>query len=356
MPSMQRLKRSILLIACGVSLGVSFGLRVSSAAHSQQSQPQTSMPLKGGKFPHAKAGKDNLKGHRDLGCTECHSSVSEPPYNVLGKPSPKVNRVTAFPGHASCVACHNFALMSFAKPAFCGVCHERNAESPDEPGVFARFQTPRTASDFGTAFSHPAHRQVLPNGLTVASATQRTGALAKAQLSNGAAPLCTDCHAPVQSITQNNAQARGATSGPQEYSTESGHVTCFTCHQQRPGNFTPRSGKVFPTPSDCKECHSLSDAGLPKQRAPGLAANFKVTDFKHVEHELDTRSVKKSEARVVKARDYLCAECHQETARAENLNDIRAPGLNACTSCHNDKRRPGLPEPLRAAVLRTLRQ
>lgn len=347
---LRRLKRGLLVSICGLTVGGYLVARVYNAEFAVSAKDMQ-MPMKGGKFPHGQAGKQDLKGHRDLSCADCHLIGPQPPYAVTGKPSPNVNPVaaTAFPGHASCVACHNFALMSFAKPAFCGVCHERNAESPTQPGVFDKFQTARNASDFGIGFSHVAHRQSLPNGLTLAPAADRTNSLAKALIQTGAAPLCTDCHLQLQtSFAQFNPAVP-------EIAVETGHPACFTCHLEKPVGHTPQSGKQFPARNDCQGCHSLSDAGGQKQRAPGLFAHFKVAEFRHLDHELDTRSVKKSEARAVKARDYLCAECHSAVTRALQLNDIQAPGQGSCTACHNDKRRPGLPEPLSAAVLRTLR-
>ncbi|MBI1765143.1 MAG: hypothetical protein HYR56_27340 [Acidobacteria bacterium] len=347
---LHRLKRSILIVACGLGLGGYAGLCIFKADFAALATP-AQMPQKGGKFPHGQAGKQSLKGHRDLGCADCHLIGLQPPYQVTGKPSPNVNPAVAtpFPGHASCVACHNFALMSFAKPAFCGVCHERNAESPTQPGVFDRFQTARLASDFGIAFSHVAHKQALPSGLTLAPVNDRTSSLAKAQLQSGSAPLCTDCHAKLQtSFAQFKADQP-------ELAVETGHPTCFTCHLQKPVSQTTQSGKDFPTSGNCQACHSLSDSSGQKLRAPGLFQHFKVAEFRHLDHELDTRSVKKNVASVVKAPDSLCAECHSVVAQAVRLNDIQAPGLGSCTSCHNDKRRPGLPEPLTAAVLRTLR-
>jgi hypothetical protein len=65
--------------------------------------------------------------------------------------------------------------------------------------------------------------------------------------------------------------------------------------------------------------------------------------------------VKKAVASVVKPRDYLCAECHNDVTNAQTLNEIKAPGQASCVSCHNDRRQPGLPDALRDAVLRTLR-
>lgn len=356
--NLRRVKKGILIGICGLAVGVYLGVRVSKVEFTASALAAAGtgtkvlqMPVKGGKFQHGQMGKQGLKGHRDLSCAECHLIDARPPYVVTGKPSPNVNPVNAtpFPGHASCVACHNFALMSFAKPAFCGVCHERNAESPTQPGVFDKFQTARLASDFGIGFSHVAHRQVLPNGLTVAPAADRTPSLAKAPLQSGRVPLCTDCHLQLQtSFVQFNPNAP-------EMATETGHLACFTCHLEKPAGHTPRSSKPFPMRNDCQGCHSLSDLSASKQRSPGLFQHFKVAEFRHLDHELDTRSVKKSEARVVKARDYLCAECHSVVTKATQLNDIQAPGLNSCTACHNEKRKPGLPEPLSAAVLRTLR-
>jgi hypothetical protein len=41
-----------------------------------------------------------------------------------------------------------------------------------------------------------------------------------------------------------------------ELTMETGHVTCFTCHLQKP----PQS-QEFPVPADCRGCHVLTEAG-----------------------------------------------------------------------------------------------
>jgi hypothetical protein len=334
---MRGIKRAILIFTCLLACSAYFGTGVLNARFAQPAP-------RGGKFPHAKAGERGLKGHRDLTCSECHLIATRPPYTVSGKPSPEAKDVpvSPFPGHASCVQCHNFALMLFTKPGYCGICHQQNALSTAQPMLFDQFQTSRARSDFGSDFSHVAHRKPLPDGLTLVPAAQRSSTLARAQLASGAAPRCTDCHAPIQA----------ATASAQELTTETGHVTCFTCHLQKPSQV-----QGFPVPGDCRGCHVLTEPSAAKQQSPKLFATAKVLDFHHYpDHELDTRSVKKSEAAVKKAPDYLCSECHSAVVRAENLNDIKAPGFASCSSCHNERRKPGLPDPLSAAVLRTLRR
>jgi hypothetical protein len=345
---MRSLKRSLLLFIVSYAVLSAHYIQVAPKAVTLSDGGHAEMPPKGGKFPHAQTGKNGLKGHREVACGECHALGAQPPYLVKGKPSPKVERPvdSPFPGHASCVSCHNFALMSFVKPAFCGICHQQNPQSPAQPGLFDKFQTAPDAGDFGIAFSHLAHRQPLPINLALTAAAGRSPALERATLKPGVAPLCTDCHAPVQPARANQP----------ELTMETGHTTCFTCHLQAPAGHTTQSKQAFPDRNDCRGCHALSESGLPKQQAPGLFQHAKVAEFRHADHALDTRSVKKSEARVVKAPDYLCVECHRTVAGAANLNDIRAPGLSSCTACHNEKRKPGLPEPLSAAVLQTLRE
>lgn len=333
---MRGIKRAILIFTCLLASSAYFGTGVLNARFAQQ-------PPRGGKFPHARAGERGLKGHRDLVCSECHLISTQPPYTVSGRPSPEAKDVpvSPFPGHASCVQCHNFALMLFTKPGYCGICHEQNALSTSQPMLFSQFQTPRVRTDFGSDFSHVTHRKTLPSGLTLVPLNQRSSALAQSQLAIGATPLCSDCHARTQSTT---------TAAP-ELTMETGHVTCFTCHLQKPAQT-----REFPVPGDCRGCHVLTESGAAKQQTPNLFTSAKVFDYRHADHELDTRSVKKSEAAIKKLADYLCSECHSAVVRAEALNDIKAPGTNSCSSCHNNRRQPGLPEPLSAAVLRTLRR
>jgi hypothetical protein len=328
---MRQLKITFLLLAC-LAL---FGMRVQKTAQAQAAQSPR-------KFEHAKVGKDGKQGHRDLACSQCHVSADQPPYAVVGKGTPGIKDapVTPFPGHASCVQCHNFAVMAFLKPSYCAVCHQSNPTSTQQPGLFADFQTARNATDFGTDFSHVTHRKPLSNDMQIAPPESRSPMLAQAKLTPGAALLCNDCHI----------QKPFAANQP-EFGIESGHATCYTCHLAKPVN----APADFPDRNDCKGCHVLPDASGVRQQAPNIFQTSKVLDFRHADHEFDTRSVKKAVASVVKPRDYLCAECHNDVTTAQTLNEIKAPGQASCVSCHNDRRQPGLPDALRDAVLRTLR-
>ena len=294
------------------------------------------------KFEHAKAGKDGKQGHRDLACSQCHLSSAQAPFAVMGKPTPNLKgaSVTPFPGHASCVQCHNFAVMAFLKPSYCAVCHDKNPTSVQEPGLFAAFQTARTATDFGTDFSHVAHRKSIANDVQISEPALRSPMLAQAKLTPGASLLCNDCHI----------QTKFAANQP-EFAIESGHATCFTCHLVKPAS----ANKDFPDRNDCNGCHVLPETSGARQMTPNLFVTSKVLDFRHFDHEFDTRSVKKAVASVIKPRDYLCAECHNDAANAQTLNEIKAPGQASCVSCHNNRMQPGLPDALREAVLRTLR-
>ena len=328
---MRQLKITLLLLA-GLTL---FGMCIQRGAQAQATPPPR-------KFEHAKAGKDGKQGHRDLACSQCHLSSDQAPYAVVGKATPNLKGapVTPFPGHASCVQCHNFAVMAFLKPSYCAVCHDKNPTSVQEPGLFAAFQTARNATDFGTDFSHVAHRKPIANDLQISEPALRSPMLAQAILMPGATLLCNDCHI----------QSKFVANQP-EFAIESGHATCFTCHLVKPAS----ANKDFPDRNDCNGCHVLPETSGARQMTPNLFATSKVLDFRHADHEFDTRSVKKAVAAVIKPRDYLCAECHNDAANAQTLNEIKAPGQASCVSCHNNRMQPGLPDQLRDAVLRTLR-
>ncbi len=331
---MRQLKISLMLATCMALAGLC-AERVQPPAQAQGMPPPR-------KFEHAKAGKDGKQGHRDLACSQCHLSSDQAPYMVIGKATPGVKGapVTPFPGHASCVQCHNFAVMAFLKPSYCAVCHQSNPTSIEQPGLFDKFQTARNATDFGTDFSHVTHRKPLSNDLQIAPPSARSPMLAQAKLAPGAALLCNDCHVQKPFVAN---QA--------EFGIESGHATCYTCHLAKPAN----APTDFPDRNDCKGCHVLPDASGARQQTPNIFLTGKVLDFRHADHEFDTRSVKKAVAAVIKPRDTLCAECHNDTANAQTLNEIKAPGQASCVSCHNNRMQPGLPDALREAVLRTLR-
>jgi hypothetical protein len=262
-------------------------------------------------FPHGKP------KHKTLECSKCHTI------------SPAKIDVKEFPGHGACVSCHNLAIESISKPAvFCGICHDQprpGALITKAQSALFRFPKPDTASQFGIAFSHPSHLKPDASRDVVINRT-----LARQGLSNsgnyGPPPKCADCH---------HAQLLRAPAA--EISTDTGHRSCFVCHDEHP----------FAKPSmyQCADCHKRS--GLRSPHLYGL-----VRDFKHSDHDYDIRPKRKADFRVPRAPDYLCTECHTAAAAAASLDAIRLPQQRYCAECHNGK--VGLPDVLSRKVLDSL--
>jgi hypothetical protein len=103
----------------------------------------------------------------------------------------------------------------------------------------------------------------------------------------------------------------------------------------------------MPGMQDCAKCHQIDGP-----RPPRLF-NI-VTAFRHNDHELDTRPIKKAEARAPRPSDFLCAECHQAVVVAGRLNEIKLPELSHCNRCHNAK--AGLPDKLKKEVVESLKR
>ena len=281
-----------------------------------------------GSFPH------DQKDHIKVVCADCHLSAKEKPARS-DQPMAK-----DFP-HTACIRCHNFAAEFFksamGQPSrFCGVCHEQRrisrADKALRQGVFPKPQI----SDFDDAFSHKAHRKVLPAEFRVEPISNPSYGL---QFKPGESPRCTDCHE----------QVRRALVGSIDMKTESSHATCFVCHGATESRRA--SPEVFPSATDCKVCHELSSFER-ASRTHRLFGNIK--GFRHDDHDIDIRPKKRSDFPLTKASDRLCSECHKPIDRIEKLNAIRLPEASYCDTCHID-RKPGLPGRLSDEVLNKLK-
>lgn len=244
-------------------------------------------------FPHDKP------EHRKLECSKCHSVTTAKP------------NVDVFPGHAACVSCHNFAAMTFTREPvlFCGICHQGRPVSKQEAALFA-FPKSGLKSDFGIDFSHVSHMKPLP-----ANSPKN--------------PRCTDCHV----------RAHPVRTGLPEVGVATGHLSCFKCHGERP--VKP------PGMNQCAGCHKVAGP-----HSPGLFGALK--EFKHSDHDLDTRPRTKREFQRAKAEDFLCSQCHSSVVRAKSLAEIRLPEAGYCGECHNG--RIGLPDQLPSEILDKLKR
>ena len=292
-------------------IALAVGLKPSSAVEFQR---QTAITKEQAKFPH---GRDK---HKTLECSKCHKIE---PGNI---------DETRFTGHASCLMCHNLAVEDIMRPVtFCGICHNGRAVSKQQTALF-KYPKVTGATDFGIAFSHPAHlKPRASGGLNRASLNNP---LLNVSVLGGDTPRCDDCHKPNE--------IGGPNTAPQkipEMNSATGHPSCFVCHGDQP--------LARPAMSECGACHKL---GGP--RYPHFYGTVK--DFKHPDHVYDTRPIIKAEVRFPRPPDYLCSECHQSATGAASLAEIRLPQPQYCIQCHNG--RIGLPDPLSQQVIDSLRR
>jgi hypothetical protein len=313
-PPARYANRLFLLLIAAVSAAL-FGFQsLEASERAAQKPPPAQGSSERAKFPHDKA------KHRTLDCAKCHTITTT-----------KID-VREYPKHAVCVTCHNLALESIARPiAYCGICHDpAELRKPgavitkSQPALF-RFPKPDTASEFGTAFSHPTHlKPGASEKFLINEALNRRGLAS--QRAAMPPPTCADCH---------HAQPPTAA---RQISSDTGHLSCFKCHNEEP--------LAKPSMYQCAECHKL--AGPRSPHLYGL-----VVDFRHSpDHQFDTRPKKKADLILPRASDYLCAECHKSAASAATLAAIRLPQQNYCSDCHNGK--IGLPDPLSKKVLDSL--
>jgi hypothetical protein len=282
------------------------GYQLAGAPFSKATPQKPSEAKAEAAFPH------KSEKHSELDCAKCHTVASD-----------KIE-VKEFPGHGSCISCHNFAdeMVKHAN-AFCGVCHESKPISKSQPALF-QFPKPRTSSDFGYNFSHASHLK--------SQAVEVECARAEGRQKTGRRPQCADCH------VRTGLESKSAT----EMTIETGHAACFKCHCEE-----PRVRPAMPGMRDCVKCHQIDGA-----RSPRLFNVVKT--FRHGDHELDTRPKRKADLRKARAADYLCAECHQAVVAAASLNEIRLPEVASCSQCHNGK--VGLPDELAKDVVESLKR
>ncbi|HEY6330344.1 MAG TPA: hypothetical protein VI756_13480 [Blastocatellia bacterium] len=310
------------------ALALLFGLK-KSRADSPIPQMQAGTSRDRAFFPHGKP------EHRKVACLTCHTITPA-----------KIDE-TVYPGHASCVTCHNFATEALGRPiTYCGICHDGRPASKAQPALFP-YPKPGKPGDFGMDFSHPAHlkpRPPFPAPSTTSSAAEsvsgqlavgpnpdesgsvlRTVSFTQGDLVK---PTCFDCHKQNQQVGRRPVM---------DYITNIGHPACFTCHGQNP--------VAPPSMFQCAVCHDL---GGPKYQ--GLLGE--VVRFKHSDHVYDTRPIIRGQTVWPRAPDYLCSECHKSAVTAERLDAITLPQQNYCSECHNG--RLGLPDPLEPDVLQSL--
>ena len=297
----------------------------------------------------------NSKGHARLGnCQSCH--------NISVSATDRDPNVKNYPGHKACIDCHegkkiahNFAdetIKRFDK--FCGICHAGMPISLGDKALFDfKAQTRITrgvqagGSDFMTAFSHESHyRNDSPVRKTIKLEFYDPPSQYKVDLNVD--PRCNECHVRTQELKNVPTQMQQG----QEMLVEKGHSTCFQCHNMPDGvERRPASGKKFPYMNDCAECHERTSG---KERRERVEFYNRVPEFRHADHEFDTRSILQQNRAAYKQheqqKDFLCIECHEEVKKSTGLADIRYPREAKCDDCHNTNRQPGLPDDLKGDV------
>lgn len=292
------LKRIVLCVACvlGAYIAAAPSPKKEVANIRAEEPVRRSTRERPASFPHDKP------THRKVDCSKCHAL------------SPSTRAVEKFPGHSSCVSCHNFA----AQPGLCSICHEGRPVSKTQPSLF-KFPRPGIATDFAIGFSHRGHLK--PVDESIAAARQDIQYLRD--------PKCANCHKRIEP-----APPRG-----KDMSMRTGHPACFECHGEKP--VKP------PSMNQCAECHEARGA-----RSSGRMRL--VAEFRHEDHEYDIRPKRKRDFQLARREDFLCSDCHRTVTVAENLGAIKAPAPNHCAECHNGKL--GLPEPLPQNILESLRK
>jgi hypothetical protein len=318
---MREIKKSVLALACFLVACAYAGLGPSYAEESGAGAPAAAQ---GGReratFTHKR------KEHAQVSCGVCHSVT------------PQRVDVNYFPGHTTCISCHNFAAEFFNRgTGFCGVCHSGGPTSRSASALFnfqdkTRLLQSNFGSDFGIDFSHPAHRKPLPADFQIQTIGTPPPGVSEITITAGQGAKCTDCHKLIMP-----ARATG-----RELSIEKGHSTCFQCHGMKPET----GGRAnFPYMNDCRECHETD--------GPRPANLPDIREFRHIDHDYDIRPRKKADYRVKRPEDFLCADCHRSVDQAERLSEIKLPDTGICADCHNG--RIGLPDPLAGDILNKLR-
>ena len=327
------IKKSVLALFVVLVAMALIGQAASRADNTALPDPQrTPKPPLADGFPH------NQKEHRKIECAACHLGAKVKPVNS-DQPMAK-----DFP-HAACVRCHNFAAEFFkvalgGTSRFCSICHVAGRISSGDkslkPGNIASKN-----SEFDDLFGHEGHRLRIPDYVRIRPADLRSQTDYGRQFRTGAAPACTDCHAPLmqppmQRITQ-------APEMVKDMRTEKSHPACFVCHGGPPPSPRTVAATKFPYENDCAVCHALVENGPARNRDYSIFGSIK--KFRHNDHDLDIRPKKKSDLPLPTAPDFMCAQCHQPIEQAKSLAEIKLPQAEYCNQCHKT-RKPGLPDKL----------
>src|SRR5262249_53705708 len=139
-------------------------------------------------FPH------NQKDHRKVDCATCHLGAKVKPVNS-DQPMAK-----DFP-HQACIRCHNFAEEFFkivlgGTSRFCSICYMNGRKSSGDKSLWQGNIASKNG-EFDDLFGHEGHRMRVPDYVRIRPISLRARGTYGEQFRAGAAPSCTDCHAPL---------------------------------------------------------------------------------------------------------------------------------------------------------------
>ena len=280
-------------------------------------------------FPHDK--------HADAECKDCHQM----------QPTGKFKPLT----HATCFTCHNQESELAPLPQNCDACHKlpvaerkKTVFAHAAPADFSQFKhDDRNHARLPCLLCHRRENtSPQPSLPGKAAHAPCTGCHAE-QFSNQASPVCTICHADVQSgklkafppLRSFDARFDHATHmsaacatchrrnrggvGLSIPSRLNAHVTCFSCH-------TPDAQASGRNISSCSTCHQLGRLVRTSEQA--TAYRF---GFSHANHDANLN----------------CASCHRVRAGLPRRRQVSAPlplnhhapaGAFSCATCHNGQR------------------
>ena len=202
-----------------------------------------------GGFSHASA------AHQKVDCGSCHKNPTSNWVSARGFPD-----VADYPGHDSCVRCHQNDFFRGNRPAICTVCHVNAG-----PRANTRFPFPaeNRRQEFETIFPHDVHQNII----ALNERKNRTAVVhfANASFDDDAKKPefnnCAICHAtaaavPAYTTLQPLRTAALANPEIETFAPKAaffknmpqGHVSCFGCHYR---------GQE-PVRTDCAGCHRLT--------------------------------------------------------------------------------------------------
>jgi hypothetical protein len=339
----QHLTQIKIVLITVVVLVIAIGFLLSAASQKAAVEADSELAFGPGMIgevqrPYSKFSHD-IKQHRDLDCSHCHSfpSANWKSVRPAGDAFPDI---TDYPKHASCINCHRQQFFRGASPAICSICHTspspRNSTRHPFPNPREAFdKSPKgkaAISEFSAHFNHELHLAMMSGNF---SRTPRfiAAALKEPRLSEAS---CASCHQTLR--PQGDSDDEYVVKPPADLgdgfwlkrgtfmSSSPGHASCFTCHSTDMG--------IEPAPSNCAACHKPAEKGYPVDFHPSVAARMGVNERALLDPWRTRTSSGTFRHEFPSHAEISCTTCHNTSALITTDRLTKKVSITNCNYCH----------------------